>query len=151
MSLLTEIHKTVVDARYFTPSLASDTVPQIPSYNQLTPKINFNSPDTGKPAMVVVSSDGLMIVVAYQLGSGSGTQCQFQTFSYINDAWGLQSTITTPLNANQGMALGLSDKDDLLAVGDANVNEVVVYRFTSSSPALWVQVGSKLSGGVGFS
>ena len=149
MSLLTEIHKTVVDARYFTPSLASNTVQQIPSYTQLTPKINFNSPDSGNPAMIAASSDGSMIVAAYQLGNGA--QCQFQTFSYISGAWVLQSTITTPLSGNQDIALSLSDQDDLLAVGDAIANEVVVYRYTSSSPALWVQVGSKLSGGAGFS
>ena len=149
MSLLTEVSKTVANAHYFTSPLSSeDEFPQIQNYVQLTPKINFNSPNTGNSARIVVSSDGAMIVAAYQLGIT--VQTQFQTFGYENDAWVLKSTITTSLANNAAISMCLSADNTLLAISDAVSNEVVVYRQTGSLPAIWGQLGPKLTGSAGF-
>ena len=110
-----------------------------PAYVQRAAKINFNSLATGQTPYVVVSSDGGMIVVVYQL---LGTlQTQFQTFLYTSGAWVLNSTITTPLTNNATQSVALSDQNDLLALSNSTSEEVVVYRRTAG---VWVQVGAML-------
>ena len=109
------------------------------AYVQRTPKIRFNSAGNGNTPYVVVSSDGGMIVVIYEI---SGLFQQFQTFLYTSGAWVLDSTITPPFTANANRRIALSDQNDLVAVANPDSNQVAVYRRTAG---VWVQVGAMLN------
>ena len=115
-------------------------VAKYPSYKQTAPKISF----VGPPTSAVVSSNGSMIVAAYP---ANVTDVQFKTFLYVAGVWVLDSTVTTPFTNNQGITMGLSDQNDLLAITSIVVNQVAVYRRTAGA---WAQVGSMFVAGVGF-
>jgi len=109
------------------------------AYVQRAPKIRLNSTGNGNHPYVVVSSDGGMIVVVYELFAT--LQNQFQTYLYTAGAWVLDSTITPPFTNNIEPRIALSDQNDLLAVSSPSRNQVVVYRRTAG---VWVQVGAML-------
>ena len=142
--MLTELSRTIVNAQDFEPPL-SKGVPNPQSYNQLAAAITLPTSLSTNPPVVVVSSAGKMAVALFQQGPTANVAV-FQTFLFRNGAWVLASTTTTPLTNSQQLSLSLSEDDDLLAIGNGNSGEVVVYSLVvAAGNVSWNLVGSKLT------
>ena len=146
MSLLTEISRSIVDAQDFEPGVFNTSESGLPnpqSYNQLAAALTFPTSLSTNAPSVVVSSTGKMAIALFQQAPTNDVAV-FQTFLLQNGAWVLVNTTTTPLTNSQQLNLSLSENNDLLAIGNGIVREVVVYALSAAGDA-WTQVGSTLT------
>lgn len=142
MSMLTELSRTIINAQDFEPPILN-SLPPPQSYNQLAASITFPSSLNSNPPAVVVSSTGNMAISAYQKGPTNDV-VEFQTFHFVNGTWTLSITTIAALTNSQQLSMSLSENDDLLAIGNGIVGEVVVYALSAAGNA-WNQVGATLT------